>query len=157
MAATRSMRVLGRIAAKSSFSSPKLRADVRVRWRAPTDPQSDPTEFFPRLRGLEAKWLVRMLLKSYSPVHIPERIAMQHFHFHLPDLLGIQDSFEAAVELLREPTIIRISALSPDAGAQMLLLGGLMIEPPHLPACWPPGRRIDLIPLAFSLFENRLP
>lgn len=53
MAATRSMRVLGRIAAKSSFSSPKLRADVRVRWRAPTDPQSDPTEFFPRLRGLE--------------------------------------------------------------------------------------------------------
>ena len=99
---------LDRIAVRSSFSSPKLRANVQARQAAPTDTQSELSKIFRRLRGLEAKWLVRMLLKSYSPVHVPEKIAMHRFHFLLPDLLGIQDSFEAAMELLRQPTIARI-------------------------------------------------
>jgi DNA ligase 4 len=102
--------ILDHIAVKSSFSSPKLRADVRVRQAAPTDTQSELSNIFRRLRGLEAKWLVRMLLKNYSPIHVPEKIVMQHFHFLLPDLLGIQDSFEAVVELLCEPTIARFLA-----------------------------------------------
>jgi DNA ligase 4 len=101
---------LDRTAARSSFSSPKLRADVQSRQATPTDIESDLTNIFRRLRSLEAKWLVRMLLKSYSPIHVPEKIAMHRFHFLLPDLLGIQDSFEAAVELLRQPTIARIPA-----------------------------------------------
>jgi DNA ligase 4 len=100
--------VLDCIAATSSFSSSKLRADVQARQAAPTNAQSDLLDIFRRLRGLEAKWLVRMLLKNYSPVHVPEKVAMQNFHFLLPDLLGFQDSFEAVVELLREPTIARI-------------------------------------------------
>lgn len=50
-----------------------------------------------------------MLLKNYSPIHVPEKITMHHFYFLLSDLLRIQDSFEAVVELLREPTIARIS------------------------------------------------
>lgn len=67
------------IAARSLFSSPKLRADVQARQAAPTDTQCDLIKIFWRLRGLEAKWLVRMLLKSYSPIHVPEKVAMQHF------------------------------------------------------------------------------
>lgn len=49
-----------------------------------------------------------MLLKNYSPIHIFEKIAMQYFHFHLPDLLNVQDSFEAVVKLLCESIIARI-------------------------------------------------
>jgi DNA ligase-4 len=49
--------------------------------------------------------MVRMLLKNYSPIHIPEILAMRQFHFLLPDLLSFQSSLEAAVKLLDEPTI----------------------------------------------------
>jgi pimeloyl-ACP methyl ester carboxylesterase len=35
---------------------------------------------------------------------------MQCFHFLLPDLLGVQDSFKAVVELLRESNITRFPA-----------------------------------------------
>lgn len=46
-----------------------------------------------------------MLLKDYSPVHVPETLAMQQFHFLLPDLLRFQSSLETAVKLLGEPSI----------------------------------------------------
>jgi hypothetical protein len=29
--------------------------------------------------------MVRMVLKSYSPVHVPETLALQQFHFLLPN------------------------------------------------------------------------
>jgi hypothetical protein len=46
-----------------------------------------------------------MLFKNYRPVRIPETLAIRQFHFLLPDLLRLQNSFEAAVNLLDEPTI----------------------------------------------------
>src|SRR6266536_2779246 len=46
-----------------------------------------------------------MILKNYSPIRVPETLAMHQFHFLLPDLLIFQNSFEAAVKLLHEPTI----------------------------------------------------
>jgi DNA ligase 4 len=81
--------VLDRIAVRSSFSSPNLRADAQARQTAPTNTESDLTDNFRRLRGLETKWLVCMLLKNYNPIHVPEKIVMQHFHFLLPNLLNI--------------------------------------------------------------------
>jgi DNA ligase-4 len=49
--------------------------------------------------------MVRMLLKDYSPMRILETVVIHQFHFLLPDLLSFQNSFEAAVKLLDEPTI----------------------------------------------------
>ena len=49
--------------------------------------------------------MVRMILKTYSPVHVPETLALQQFHFFLPDLLCFQNSFEAAVKLLHDATV----------------------------------------------------
>lgn len=43
---------------------------------------------FRRLYSSEAKWMVRMLLKTYGPVLIPKVPTMQRFHFLLPDLLS---------------------------------------------------------------------
>jgi DNA ligase-4 len=51
--------------------------------------------------GFKSGWMVRMLLKPYSPVHIPEKPAMQQFHFLLPSLLDFQNSFEAAMKILQ--------------------------------------------------------
>ena len=36
---------------------------------------------------------------------MPETLTIYHFHVLLPDLLNFQNSFEAAVKLLDEPTI----------------------------------------------------
>jgi hypothetical protein len=47
--------------------------------------------------------MVCMLFKNYRPVCIPETLAMRQFHFLFPDLLRLQNSFEAAVNLLDEP------------------------------------------------------
>ncbi|KAI1615402.1 DNA ligase, partial [Exophiala viscosa] len=62
----------------------------------------------PVLRHLtppHTKWLVRMILKSYTPIHIPEATVLQRFHFLLPDLLAVQNSFDAAVEILEHDNI----------------------------------------------------
>ena len=73
--------VLDQIAARSSFYSPKLRTDVQARQAASADTQSDLAKIFRRLCGLEVKWLIRMLLIDYSPIHIPEKTVMRCFHF----------------------------------------------------------------------------
>jgi len=61
-----------------------------------------------RLSSKEAKWLMRMLLKSYEPATIPEQTILRSFHFLLPDLLAIQNSFEAAIETLNHEALRKI-------------------------------------------------
>lgn len=51
------------------------------------------------------KWLVRILMKNYTPVVLPVGLVLRSFHFLLPELLKFQDSFDAAVALLRGPVI----------------------------------------------------
>jgi DNA ligase-4 len=75
---------------------------------------------FRRLYSSEAKWLVRMILKSYSPVQIPETPAMQKFHSLLPNALGFQNSFEAAVSTLSGTSIRRMPA-QPTIAPELLL------------------------------------
>lgn len=62
----------------------------------------------PILRNLtpeQAKWLVRMILKSYKPIQIPEATILKRFHFLLPELLTVQNSFDAAVAILGHDNI----------------------------------------------------
>ena len=89
--------ILDRIAATSSFSSVDLRERIEAKYAEPIRTQDALSTIFRRLYSSEAKWMVRMILKTYSPVQIPETLAMQQFHFLLPDLLCFQKSFEAAV------------------------------------------------------------
>ena len=49
--------------------------------------------------------MVCIILKTYSPVHVPETLALQQFHFILPGLLYLQNSFEAAVKLLQDARV----------------------------------------------------
>jgi len=92
--------VLTQIAANSGFSSPELRTTANSK-------SADEllTPILRRLQSHEAKWLVRMVLKDYSPVQIPEWLAMHNFHFMLNDILAIQNSFSAAVAILGSANI----------------------------------------------------
>lgn len=56
---------------------------------------------FKRLQPNEAKWLVRLILKDFSPVRMNEALVLRLYHFLLPDLLRFQDSFSAAICLLK--------------------------------------------------------
>lgn len=83
------------LAANSGSSAPQIQ---RFRTNRPRYSILEP--IVRRLSSKEAKWMIRMLLKSYSPATIPEQTILQSFHFLLPDLLAIQNSFEAAIDTL---------------------------------------------------------
>jgi len=96
---------LDELAARSSFSSPAIRGK--------TDPRETHvilSTLLRRLQSWEAKWFVRLVLKNFSPVIVPEQLAMDQFHFLLRDLLDLQSSFDAAVAVLSRA---RISQLPP--------------------------------------------
>jgi DNA ligase 4 len=94
-----------RIAAAYNGSSPELRA----RFLDPQAADESLPPLFRRLQSTEAKWLVRMFLKRYTPIELPERLVLRQFHFLLPDVLNLQNCFTAAVECLVGPTISRLT------------------------------------------------
>ncbi|KAF2096125.1 hypothetical protein NA57DRAFT_78898 [Rhizodiscina lignyota] len=55
------------------------------------------------MRSYEAKWFVRLVLKDFSPVVLEYWHTLATYHFLLPELLRFQNSFAAAVALLKEP------------------------------------------------------
>jgi DNA ligase-4 len=110
---------LDRIAATSSFSSIHLRERMQAKYSEPIKTQDTLARVFRRLHSSEAKWMIRLITKTYSPVHIPETLAMQKFHFLLPDALSFQNSFEAAVRFLSRASIRRTPA-QPTRGLEAL-------------------------------------
>ncbi|PLB52065.1 hypothetical protein P170DRAFT_506954 [Aspergillus steynii IBT 23096] len=102
--------VLTLIASRSRFSGPKVR-----RQRAAVDVEEALSPIYRRLSSRDAKWLTRMILKSYYPVAVPERVALRSFHFLLPRLLLFQDSFEAALKMLTTEPLVCFPA-HPDPG-----------------------------------------
>ncbi len=91
---------LNQIAANSAFSSSEMR-----QWADGRNHDQLLAPILRRLSSREAKWLVRMILKSYSPIQVPERTAMLQFHFLLPSILSVQDSIAAAINHLNQPNI----------------------------------------------------
>ncbi|KAN0080727.1 hypothetical protein V8E54_003931 [Elaphomyces granulatus] len=86
---------LNKIASRCRFSGPQVR-----RQHAAVDVDNALRPLYLRLGSRDAKWLTRMILKSYSPVVLPLNHVLRNFHFLLPDLLLFQDSFDAAINLL---------------------------------------------------------
>ncbi|KAH8430677.1 ATP dependent DNA ligase domain protein [Aspergillus melleus] len=88
--------VLAQIASRSRFSGPRVR-----RQRTAVDVEEALSPIYRRLGSRDAKWLTRMILKCYYPVVVPEGVALRSLHFLLPRLLLFQNSFEAALSMLR--------------------------------------------------------
>ncbi|KFY93637.1 hypothetical protein V500_03599 [Pseudogymnoascus sp. VKM F-4518 (FW-2643)] len=55
---------------------------------------------YQRLPARESKWLTRLILKSYSPVIVPDRLVYMLYHPFLPELLDAEPDFSAALFLL---------------------------------------------------------
>ncbi|BCR93836.1 ATP dependent DNA ligase domain protein [Aspergillus luchuensis] len=116
-------KALAEIASRCRFSGPRVR---RQRTAVKVDQTLSP--LYRRLSSRDAKWLTRMILKSYSPVSLPVNIILKRFHFLLPHLLLFQDSFERALSVLGSSPIKHFppqpnAALAKDLG--IIALGHL--------------------------------
>jgi DNA ligase-4 len=92
--------VLQDVASRCRFSGPTVR-----RKHTAVDVDEVLGSLYRRLSSRDAKWLTRMILKSYHPVQLPADYFLQKVHFLLPHLLLFQNSLEAAVELLKSPSL----------------------------------------------------
>jgi DNA ligase 4 len=87
------------LASRNRFSGPEIHLS-----KIPSSSSDDIlSNIFCRLKSFEAKWLTRLILKDFSPVVLDEYLVLNAYHFLLPSLLKFQDSFSAAVGLLRGP------------------------------------------------------
>ncbi|KAJ5641940.1 hypothetical protein N7490_005940 [Penicillium lividum] len=86
---------LNLIASRCRFSGPQVR-----RQHTAVDVDTVISSLYRRLCSRDAKWLTRMILKSYAPVILPEKYILEKFHFLLPHLLQFQNTFEGALEML---------------------------------------------------------
>ncbi len=98
-------RALAQIAGQYRFSSPAVRRRAKEMEWAASDLDSILTPILHRMSSTDMKWFTKMLLKSYAPVVVPQGLVLRSFHFLLPELLKFQDSFDAAVALIRGPVI----------------------------------------------------
>ncbi|TKA29522.1 hypothetical protein B0A50_03535 [Salinomyces thailandicus] len=96
-------QVLLSLAEQCHFSDPTITAN------APRSSSRDKDELIGRLlkrmSPIEAKWLVRLILKDFSPVTVDDKAVLRSYHFLLPDLLRFQNDFEAGLRLLQEPKL----------------------------------------------------
>jgi DNA ligase-4 len=91
-------KVLDELASQCHFSGPSIRAPFPA-----SSPPAVLETLFLRLKSSEAKWMTRLILKDLSPVVLDATLTLREFHFLLPGLLQFQDSFKAAMPLLRGP------------------------------------------------------
>ena len=107
--------ILLALAQECRFSDPALQRP----------PESSATRYtslsniFQRLHPGEAKWLVRLILKNFSPVVLDEGLVLKSLHYLLPDILRFQHNFDVAVETLKGP--LREFHSCPDAKSRPLL------------------------------------
>ncbi|KAI9847974.1 MAG: hypothetical protein M1837_001492 [Sclerophora amabilis] len=100
-------RALAGLASRSRFSAPEV---PNRRKEFQHDPQSILTPIYHRLQSRDAKWLTRMILKSYMPVVFPEQTVLRQYHFLLLEILKFQSNFDAAAACLRGPAIGKFPA-----------------------------------------------
>ncbi|KAF2153438.1 hypothetical protein K461DRAFT_278248 [Myriangium duriaei CBS 260.36] len=91
-------RVLLDLASRNDFSSPA----VKQRKTSTVDPLFLLANIVRRLHPVEAKWLVRIVLKDLSVTQLDERLILKSIHFLLPDILRFQQDFDAAVHTLKD-------------------------------------------------------
>ncbi|KAK0845938.1 hypothetical protein LTR03_007144 [Friedmanniomyces endolithicus] len=77
-------------------------------------------DIFKRVTPIDGKWLVRLLLKDFSPIRVHEFAVLRQFHFLLPDLLRFQSNLKSAISLLKEQPLLRQLPERPDPRSERL-------------------------------------
>lgn len=88
-------QALNMLASRCRFSGPQVR---RQHTAVGVDEALSP--LYRRLSSRDAKWFTRMILKSYSPVVLPQKYTLERFHFLLFHLVKFQDTLEGALNML---------------------------------------------------------
>lgn len=104
-------KALVAIASHNQFSSPSIRALA-----APgtfVDIPAILAGILHRLNARNAKWFVRLVLKNFSPVILPESLIFKSYHGLLPMMLKVQAELPAALSLLNEWKISRNGETDP--------------------------------------------
>ncbi|KAJ5563050.1 hypothetical protein N7461_001811 [Penicillium sp. DV-2018c] len=91
---------MAKIASRCRFSGPSVR-----RIRSAVDVEEVLSKLYRRASSRDAKWLTRLVLKTYSPVVFPQNFTLKKFHFLLPHLFRLQNSFEGALGMLSSDPI----------------------------------------------------
>lgn len=94
---------LHQLAAAVPFSSPAVRSSRRTSGSATLDNSHPLERFVARMSPRNAKWLCRLVLKSFLPVIIPENLLYYHCHRLLPTVMKIHNNFAVALDLLDRP------------------------------------------------------
>jgi DNA ligase 4 len=98
---------LDRVAASCAFSSPDHRGAARP---GSIDSRTSLVRAFRRLYSVEAKWLVRLLLKDLRPAVMPVPLTLRLFHFLLPDLLRARNTLLDTLALLHSAAFHQMPA-----------------------------------------------
>lgn len=92
-------RMLANIAKTNRFSAPSVRAYTPT--SSPTDLAESLRQLYHRLQSREAKWLTRMILKDYPGLELKDSMLFRCIDARLPAMIRNQDSFESAIDSLR--------------------------------------------------------
>ncbi|KAF3771265.1 hypothetical protein M406DRAFT_35612 [Cryphonectria parasitica EP155] len=98
-------KVLHQLAAGVDFSSPAVRSSrpaASSNLATSRDHLHPLTHLFRQLSPRDAKWLCRLILKTFLPVVVPEDLVYSQCHPLLPALLNIHDNFAVATTLLEQ-------------------------------------------------------
>lgn len=90
---------LAEIARTNRFSAPSVRN--RDSYLNGLDTGEKLKLVYSRLQSREVKWLTRMILKDYSRLDLKEHIVLRCLDYRLPAIMKTQDSFESAIESIR--------------------------------------------------------
>ncbi|KAK5116187.1 hypothetical protein LTR62_008513 [Meristemomyces frigidus] len=110
--------MLQQLAVQSRFSSPAVKSDALPSSSEARDKLIG--DVFKRVTAEEGKWLVRLMLKNFSPIRLHEGLVLKGFHFLLPDLLRFQSDFGAAMRMLKEDPELRQLPDHPDPRSERL-------------------------------------
>lgn len=91
---------LHELAAGVAFSSPAVRSSRRTTKSTPGHDSHPLESFFRRFTPRDAKWMCRLILKSFYPVIVPEYLVYSRCHPLLPTVMKIHDNFAVATRLL---------------------------------------------------------
>ncbi|KAJ0114907.1 hypothetical protein J7T55_004649 [Diaporthe amygdali] len=95
--------ILHALAANNLFSAPSVRSSGAPSVGSSLAKQDGPLEaLFRRLSAREAKWVTRLILKSFLPVVVPEWLVYACCHHLLPTTMKIHDNFVVATRLLEQ-------------------------------------------------------
>ena len=96
-------RFLASIARNNRFSAPSVRGHESN--RSPINMIESLQQLYHRLQSREAKWLTRMILKEYPGLELQETMLLRCLDIRLPAMMKNQDSFESAIDSLRNRKI----------------------------------------------------